>query len=200
MTAGTAGRPRFTREDLLAFRDAVVDDLVGDAPRLVFVGINPGLMTAATNSHFAHSSNRFYPALWRAGITGRRLPAVGLDDRDRAHLTERGVAITNVVARATAKASDLSRQELRAGADVLVERMAVWRPAVVAIAGLTAYRTAFGRRLAVAGEQPEPMSGSRLWVVPNPSGLNAHETVESLARAYRAPAEAANISLDPVRW
>lgn len=191
---------RFTREALESYRDVEVDDLVGDTPRLVLVGINPGLMTAATNTHFAHPSNRFYPALYLAGMTGHELPRDGIDDAARAHLVARGIAITNVVRRATARASELTAAEYRAGADEVMQRLTAWQPVVVAIAGLTAYRTAFGQRGAVAGEQPDGIAGARLWVVPNPSGLNAHETVESLAHAYRAPAEAAGVDLDPPRW
>ncbi len=190
----------FTRAQLESYRDAEVDDLVGEHPRLVIVGINPGLMTAATNTHFAHPSNRFYPALYLAGITDRELPRDGIDDAARRHLVDRGIAITNVVRRATARASELSTEEYRAGASELAERLADWHPRVVAIAGLTAYRSAFRQPRAVAGEQPEALAGARLWVVPNPSGLNAHETVGSLARAYRAPAEAAGVELDPPRW
>ncbi|MFA9445865.1 mismatch-specific DNA-glycosylase [Egicoccus sp. AB-alg6-2] len=185
----------FTREQLLAHRDAVVPDLVGDLPpRLVFVGINPGLWTAATQTHFAHPGNRFYPALHRAGITDRVLDRVaGLTDADRRQLTDRGIAITNVVPRATAAASELTRKELRTGGEALVTRLAEWRPRVVAIAGVTAYRTAFAVPKARMGRQPEPLAGAELWVVPNPSGLNAHETVDSLADWYRQVAEAAGI-------
>jgi TDG/mug DNA glycosylase family protein len=185
----------FTRAELESFRDAVVPDLVGDDPKLVIVGINPGLWTAATQTHFAHPGNRFYPALHRAGITDRELDRVaGLSDADRAHLLERGVAITNVVPRATAKASELTTAELEAGGAALVERIAAWRPRVVAIAGVTAYRSAFGRRKAVMGEQPEGLvDGVDLWVVPNPSGLNAHETIDSLAAWYGRAAEAAGV-------
>ena len=185
----------FTREQLERFRDATVPDLIGDAPpKLVFVGINPGLWTAATRTHFAHPTNRFYPALFRAGITTYELDRVaGLSDRDRDHLLGRGVAITNVVARATAKASDLTADELRSGAVALEDRIAAWSPAIVAIAGVTAYRTAFRRPRAPLGEQPEPLGGVRCWTVPNPSGLNAHETVDSLAARYRQVAEAAGI-------
>jgi double-stranded uracil-DNA glycosylase len=187
----------FTREQLASYRDATVPDLLGPAPRLVFVGINPGLWTAATQTHFAHPSNRFYPALHRAGITAHELDRVaGLSDDDRAYLVGRGIAITNVVARATAKASELARTELREGAELLVERLRDWSPQVVAIAGITAYRTAFGRPDAVMGPQPEPLAGAQLWLVPNPSGLNAHETVNSLAEAFRAVAVAAGVSLD----
>lgn len=191
--------PSFTRAELEAFADAEVDDLVGDpsAVRLVVVGINPGLWTAATNTHFAHPSNRFHPALRLAGITTRDIPATGMDDDDRRHVTDRGIAITNVVARATARASELTTAELRAGGAALVERLRAWTPRVVAIAGVTAYRTAFGRRDATTGRQPEDMAGAELWVVPNPSGLNAHETVESLAAWYARVADAAGIERVP---
>ena len=183
----------FTREELEGHVGATVPDLVGDDVRLVFVGINPGLWTAATQTHFAHPSNRFYPALQQAGIITRDIPPTGMDDADRAHLTERGIAITNVVARATAKASELTTAELREGGEALVVRMTEWAPRVVAVAGVTAYRTAFRRPKAQTGPQDEDLGGAQLWVVPNPSGLNAHETVDSLADWYRQVAEAAGI-------
>ena len=186
--------PRFTRAELESFRDAEVPDLVGPDCRLLFVGINPGLWTAATQTHFAHPANRFYPALLQAGIVVRRIdPSAGMTDDDRAHLVSRGVGITNLVRRATARADELSDTELRAGGQHLVELVARVRPAVVAVAGITAYRAAFGVRRAVTGPQPEPLSGAGLWVVPNPSGLNAHETIESLAMAYAAAARAAGV-------
>ena len=186
---------RFTRAELETFRGATVPDLVGTTPpRLVFVGINPGLWTAATGTHFAHPSNRFYPALHRAGITERELDRVaGLTADDRAHLLARGVAITNLVPRATARASELSAAELRSGAAVLVERLRAWRPGVVAVAGVTAYRTAFGLPRAQLGRQPTRLAGAELWLVPNPSGLNAHETTDSLAAAYAEVAVAAGV-------
>jgi len=186
---------RFTREELSRFVGATVPDLVGDlSPRLVVVGINPGLWTAATGTHFAHPSNRFYPALHAAGITDRQLDRVaGLTDHDRALLTGRGIAITNLVARATARASELSAEELRAGAEALVVRLSAWQPRVVAIAGVTAYRTAFRRPRAQLGVQEEQLAGAELWVVPNPSGLNAHETTATLAVAYRKVAVAAGV-------
>ncbi|HEX2895430.1 MAG TPA: mismatch-specific DNA-glycosylase [Marmoricola sp.] len=186
--------PRFTRAELDAFRGAVVPDLVGDDLRLLFVGINPGLWTAAVQTHFAHPANRFYPALLAAGIIERPIdPAAGMTDADREHFLRRGLGITNLVARASARADELTPAELRQGGARLVEHVATWRPAVVAIAGITAYRAAFGVRKAVAGRQPEPIADSELWVVPNPSGLNAHETVATLATAYRAAAEAAGV-------
>ncbi len=189
----------YSRAELDAHRDATVPDLIGDVPpRLVFVGINPGLWTAATGTHFAHPGNRFYPALYRAGITTRELDRVaGLSDEDRRHLLDLGIAITNVAPRATAKASELGADELQAGGAALRERIAAWQPRVVAVAGITAYRTAFGRPRAVLGPQGETFAGAELWVVPNPSGLNAHETVDSLAAWYRRVAEAADLPREP---
>jgi TDG/mug DNA glycosylase family protein len=186
--------PHFTRAELDAFRGEVLPDLVGDDLRLLFVGINPGLWTAAVQTHFAHPANRFYPALLAAGIIERPIDAAaGMTEEDRASFLERGLGVTNLVARASARADELTADELRAGGARLVERVRRWRPAVVAIAAITAYRTAFGVRRATAGRQPEPIGGAELWVVPNPSGLNAHETVATLAVAYRAAAEAAGV-------
>ena len=186
--------PRFTRAELEAFRDTEVPDLLGPGCRLLFVGINPGLWTAATQTHFAHPVNRFYPALLRAGIIERRIdPSAGMTDDDRAHLVARGVGITNLVRRATARAAELTDAELRSGGASLVELVGRVRPRVVAVAGITAYRTAFGVRRAMPGRQPEPLADAELWVVPNPSGLNAHETVASLADAYAEAARAAGV-------
>jgi double-stranded uracil-DNA glycosylase len=191
---------RFTRAELEAFRGREVDDLVGPGLKLLFVGINPGLWTAAVRTHFAHPTNRFYPALAAAGITDYEVDRVaGMSDADRAHLVARGVGITNLVPRTTARASELSREELREGGERLLQFVADHRPAVVAIAGISAYRDAFGERGAVLGRQPETLdsaarwSGATLWVVPNPSGLNAHETAATLAAAYAAPAAEAGV-------
>ena len=192
-----SARRSFTRAELESYRDAEVPDLLpgpGQELRLLFVGINPGLWTAATQTHFAHPGNRFYPALLRAGVLTRAVdPAAGMTDEDREHLRERGIGITNLVRRATARADELTTDELREGGDRLLATIARTRPVVVAVAGITAYRQAFGVRKAQTGEQPEPVEGARLWVMPNPSGLNAHETVESLAVAYAEPARAAGL-------
>ena len=187
----------FSRAELEAARDVTVPDLIGPGLRLLFVGINPGLWTAATQTHFAHPGNRFYPALLLAGIIDRDIDrSNGMSDADRMHLIERGIGITNVVRRTTAKASELTTTELRDGGDRLRAFVAEHRPAVVAVAGITAYRAAFRLPKATMGEQPDGLADARLWVVPNPSGLNAHETVESLAAAYRAPAVAAGLVSD----
>ncbi|MBF4476842.1 G/U mismatch-specific DNA glycosylase [Rhodococcus rhodochrous] len=184
----------FTRAELESFRDALIPDLVAPGCRLLFVGINPGLWTAATGAHFARPGNRFYPALFRAGIVDRPIDAsAGMSDADRDHLLERGVGITNLAPRATARADELTDEELREGGRHLANVVAEFRPRAVAVAGITAYRAAFGRRKAKAGRQDDTIGDVPLWVVPNPSGLNAHETVESLARAYAEPARAAGI-------
>ena len=188
----------FTRAELAAFQDRTVEDLLGDDVRLLFVGINPGLWTAATGAHFAHPGNRFYPALVASGIL-ERAPRVseGMSSADRAELVSRGVGITNLASRATARADELTAEELREGAQRLVATVERVRPRAVAVVGITAYRIAFGRRRAVQGRQEEDVAGAPLWVLPNPSGLNAHDTVASLGRAYREPAlEAGIVSSD----
>lgn len=188
----------FTRAELKSYEGTSVPDLVGPGLKLLFVGINPGLWTAATQTHFAHPGNRFYPALRLAGIVDREISrADGMTDDDRAYLISRGIGNTNLVTRATVRADELSAAELRAGRLRLEAFVAEHRPAVVAIAGITAYRTAFGRPKAKLGEQPEAIGDARLWVVPNPSGLNAHATIASLASAYAEPARAAGLDLTP---
>ena len=184
----------FTRAELESYRDARVDDVMPEHPELVFVGINPGLWTAATNTPFAHPGNRFYPALAAAGIIPR-LPdfANGLSGDDRRMFLDAGIGISNLVNRATVRADELTRDELRAGALRLAADVARWHPQVVAMVGLTAYRQGFDRPKARAGRQEERIGAAELWVVPNPSGLNAHATVADLARAYAEPARAAGI-------
>jgi TDG/mug DNA glycosylase family protein len=186
--------PRFTKAELQSYRGAFVPDLLGPDVRLLFVGINPGLWTAATQTHFAHPVNRFYPALLRAGIIDRPIDqAAGMDDADRVYLRSRGLGITNLVRRATARADELDAEELREGGERLADLVAELRPRVVAVAGITAYRMAFGNKKATLGRQPGGIGDAELWVVPNPSGLNAHATVDTLAEAYADPARAAGI-------
>lgn len=184
---------RFTRAELESFRGRSVPDLVGPGLRLLFVGINPGLWTAATRTHFAHPGNRFYPALAAGGIIEVPGFADGVTDDDRARFMAHGLGISNLVERATARADELTADELRQGAERLRGNVAAWKPRVVAIVGITAYRTAFGRPKAQQGRQDEQLEGAELWVLPNPSGLNAHDTIATLAEAYAAPARAAGI-------
>lgn len=184
----------FTREELESHRDSEVPDLIARDVRLLFVGINPGLWTAATQTHFAHPGNRFYPALEKAGLITRTIDrSIGFSANDRAHLLQRGIGITNLVNRATVRADELTTDELRQGATRLTAFVDEWEPDVVAIAGITAYRTAFRRPKAKGGKQPEGIGDAELWVVPNPSGLNAHETIDSLAEKYRAVGKAAGL-------
>lgn len=189
-----SSKPRFTRAELERWRNESVPDLIGPGIRLLFVGINPGLWTAATQTHFAHPTNRFYPALYRAGVTSYEIcRESGFTPEDRLYLIERGVGISNLVDRATARASELSAAELRSGAATLSEKVRSWRPVAVAVVGITAYRTAFCRPRAPTGRQPEGLEGSELWVVPNPSGLNAHETISTLTDWYAQVAGAAGL-------
>ncbi|MGK2876692.1 MAG: mismatch-specific DNA-glycosylase, partial [Nocardioides sp.] len=140
----------------------------------------------------------FYPALYAGAIIEEPIdPAAGMTDAQRTMMTSRGIAITNLVRRATARADELSPSELTEGGLRLRRLVAERAPRVVAVAGITAYRTAFGDRSARVGRQPVDWGSSQVWVVPNPSGLNAHETVVTLAAAYRAAAVAARVVGEP---
>ena len=186
----------YTAAELDALYRRTLPDTVGPGLRLLFVGINPGLHTVAVQAPFARPGNRFYPALYLAGITDRVIDAsAGLRDADRAHLVDRGVGVTSLVKAATRRADELSSAQLVEGAAELEQRVAALAPTVVAMLGVTAYRTAFARPKTAVGPQLETLGGARLWVVPNPSGLNAHETVASLAAAYREAAVAAGIAV-----
>jgi double-stranded uracil-DNA glycosylase len=146
---------------------------------VLFVGINPSIRSAEVGHHFARPGNRFWPAIHLAGFTPRRLRP----DED-GELPALGLGITNVAARPTRAASELSAQELRAGAAELERKVASWRPRLVALLGVTAWRVAFDRPRATLGLQPEPLGGRPVWVLPNPSGLNAHHQLPDLARLY----------------
>lgn len=184
--------------DLSTYAGSTVPDLVAEPTKLMFVGINPGLWSAATATHFARPGNRFYPALARAGITPHLVDARdGYTPADKAMLLGRGISISNIVDRATARADELTGEELRAAVGTLMKRIAAAQPRVVAVLGLTSYRTAFERPRARAGRQPQGIGDAELWVLPNPSGLNAHETVATLASAYAEVARAAGIELAP---
>ena len=177
---------KLTRDQLESYRGTTLPDLLGDDVRLLFVGINPGLRTAAVQAHFAKRGNRFYPALYRAGITDRLIDANdGYAPADLAHLKDRGIGITNVVPVATARADEVSVEEMVAGGKALEQRVKRIAPTVVAVLGVTAYRIAFSRPRAAVGLQGETLGGARLWIAPNPSGLNAHSQLADLAAAYR---------------
>ncbi|WP_299537272.1 G/U mismatch-specific DNA glycosylase [uncultured Streptomyces sp.] len=168
-----------TPDELQAARDHIVPDVVAGGLRVLFCGINPSLMTAATGHHFAHPGNRFWPVLHLSGFTPRRLlPS------EQSELLTYGLGITNVVARATARADELSADEYRAGGALLAAKVDRLRPLWLAVVGVTAYRTAFDERKAVIGPQERAIGGARVWALPNPSGLNAHWTVETMAEEY----------------
>jgi double-stranded uracil-DNA glycosylase len=186
----------FTRAELKSFTGAALPDLIAEGVRLLFVGINPGLRSVAVQGHFAPRGNRFYPALLRAGITDHLIDAsAGLAPADRDYLLRRGIGITSLVARATASAAELGPAELAGGARALAGTVSRFRPRAVAVLGVTAYRAAFGVPRAGLGRQPEDLRGAQLWVVPNPSGRNAHAPLDTLAGAYREVARAAGVSL-----
>lgn len=162
-----------------------------EAAKLWIVGINPGGRSEAVDAPFAYPGNRFWPALHAAGMTPHLVDARdGLTDADDAMLAAQGLGFTNIVNRCTAKASELSRDELIAGGAELAEKVALHQPAGLMVAGIGAFRTAFARPRATKGRQAEEIAGVPVWVVGNPSGLNAHETVDTLAASYREAWEA----------
>ncbi|MBB4694163.1 G/U mismatch-specific DNA glycosylase [Paractinoplanes abujensis] len=159
--------------------------MIGPDLRVLFSGINPSLYSEATGHHFARPGNRFWPALHRAGFTDRQL-----HPSEQFELPALGLGITNVVARATARADELSRAELIEGGAILAALTAELKPRYLAVLGVTAYRSAFARPKAAMGLQAETVGGVPVWVLPNPSGLNAHYTVDTLATAYAELREA----------
>jgi double-stranded uracil-DNA glycosylase len=185
----------FSREELEAARGRSVPDLLGPDVKLLLVGINPGLWTAAAQAHFAKRGNRFYPALHHAGLSSHLIDASdGMSGVDADDLVGRGIGITNLVDRATARADELTSEELRSGAARLRDLVGELRPRVVVVLGLTAYRTAFEQPQARAGWQDGAMAGARVMLTGNPSGLNAHQTVGDLADWLREAAKAAGIA------
>ncbi|WP_067457993.1 G/U mismatch-specific DNA glycosylase [Actinomadura macra] len=172
-----AERP--TKADLEAARDRVIPDVLppdGGTLRVLFCGINPGLYSGATGHHFARPGNRFWPALHRSGFTDRLL-----DPSEQHLLPGYGLGITNLAQRTTARADELTGAELREGGRRLTALVERCRPAYLAVAGVTAYRTAFGRPRTAIGPQEETFGPAGLWVLPNPSGLNASWTLDRIA-------------------
>lgn len=170
---------RPTTEQLRAALSKRLPDLITNDLRVLLVGINPGLYSAAIGHHFGRPGNRFWKVLAAAGFTPRLFSPY--DDHS---LLDHGIGLTNVVARTSARAEELSREELVAGAAALARRVARYHPRVVAILGVSAYRSAFGRAKAGLGLQPEALAGAALWVLPNPSGLNAHHQLPELTRLF----------------
>lgn len=172
---------RPTRDQIQAAAGRTIPDLIAPDLRVLFVGINPGLYTAAVGHHFARPGNRFWPTLHASGFTPRLLSPFEEGD-----LLGMGLGITNLVERATASAAELTPDELRAGGRRLAAKVRRHRPAAVAILGIGAWRVGFDRPHAGLGPQDEPLSGARVWVLPSPSGLNAHHQLDDLARRFAA--------------
>jgi TDG/mug DNA glycosylase family protein len=170
-----------TRANLLAAQDKTVRDVIAPGLRVLFCGINPGLYSGATGHHFARPGNRFWPTLHQAGFTPRLL-----DPSEERELLTLGYGITNLVPRATATADELSPDELVAGHRRLENKLKRYPPQVVAVLGIGAYRTAFGQRAAALGRQPERLANAVVWVLPNPSGLNAHYQLANLVEHFGA--------------
>ncbi len=171
---------RPSKEEIQAARDKAVPDVIAPGLKVLFVGINPGLYTAAIGHHFGRPGNRFWPALHVARFTGRLLSPY--EERE---LLKLGCGITNIVNRATATADELSQDELVEGGRRLEQKVLHYRPRAVAMLGIGAYRSAFGRPKAALGPQPDMIGAAKLWVLPNPSGLNAHYRLEDLARLFQ---------------
>lgn len=170
-----------TRAELEAARAKRVRDIIRPGLDVLFVGINPGLYTAAIGHHFGRPGNRFWPALQASGFTPRLLSPY--EERE---LLDYGIGITNIVQRATVDAAELSKDEIVRGGKTLVAKVRRFAPRCVAVLGLTTYRIAFAKPKATLGPQPEPLAGAALWVLPNPSGLNAHFKPADFARVFRA--------------
>ncbi|MBX3011046.1 MAG: G/U mismatch-specific DNA glycosylase [Caldilineaceae bacterium] len=169
-----------TQADLLAAVNQTIPDIIAPHLQILFCGINPGLYSGYTGHHFARPGNRFWPTLYAAGFTERQLKPA-----EQTTLPARGYGITNLVERATATAAELTPAELLAGGQRLRAKIEHYQPAMVAVLGVTAYRAAFQQPKAQMGEQPTGIGPARLWILPNPSGLNAHYTLADLARVFR---------------
>jgi double-stranded uracil-DNA glycosylase len=180
----TPNRP--TKADLAAAVDLTIPDVIAPGLRVLFCGINPGLYSAATGHHFARPGNRFWPALHRSGFTDRQL-----DPAEQLSLLDAGLGITNLVDRASARAEELTKAELAAGGAVLAAKADRWRPHWIAILGVTAYRAAYRRPRATVGPQDELAGPARLWILPNPSGLNAAYQTDRLVEEFARLREAA---------
>ena len=171
--------PRPTRDELAAARGRGVADIIAPGLKVLFCGINPGLYSAAVGHHFARPGNRFWAALFRAGFTDRLLAP-----SDERLLLAQGYGITNIVDHATAQASALSAEELRAGARLLEKKVRAFRPHILAVLAIDAYRKAFERPAAHLGLQREKIGETALWVLPNPSGINAAYQMADLVRLF----------------
>ncbi len=175
-----------TKQQLADAHGKTLPDVIAPNLRVLFCGINPGLYTAAVGHHFARPGNRFWPALHKSGFTERLMSP--FEERE---LLKAGIGITNVVSHATATAAELTKEDFIEGGRRLAAKVKRYRPRIVAILGVGAYRTAFANPKAVVGEQTDRISAARVWVLPNPSGLNANYQLPELVRLFVELKEAA---------
>jgi len=184
----TTGQPfKPTKQQLIDAEGKTVRDVIGPGLRVLFCGINPGLYTAAVGHHFARPGNRFWPALYQAGFTDRLLSP--FEERELLRLQ---IGITNVVARATAAAAELTKEDFIKGGRRLRAKVRRYHPRIVAVLGVGAYREAFAQPKAAIGEQPERIGEARVWVLPNPSGLNANYQLNDLVKLFKELRRAAD--------
>ena len=169
-----------TKEQLITAAGKTVPDVIAPNLRVLFCGINPGLYTAAVGHHFARPGNRFWPALNKSGFTDRLLSP--FEERE---LLKLGLGISNVVSHATASASELTKADFIKGGRRLRLKVKRYQPGILAVLGVGAYRTAFARAKAGIGEQDEMLAGARVWVLPNPSGLNANYQLDALVKLFK---------------
>ena len=179
-------RRRPTPAELKAAKNKTVPDIIGPGLAVLFCGINPGLYTAAIGHHFGRPGNRFWPTLHAAGFTPRLF-----DPSEEQEVLPLGLGVTNVVARATTAADELTAREIVAGGRILEAKVRSFAPRYLAVLGIGAYRVAFARPKAAVGLQPDAIGGTRVWVLPNPSGLNAHYQGKELVKVFRALRDAA---------
>jgi TDG/mug DNA glycosylase family protein len=172
--------PRPTPEEIRGAAGNTLRDVIAPDLHALFCGINPGLYSAAVGHHFARPGNRFWPVLHLAGLTPQRFAP-----EEERELLPLGLGITNIAARATAGAAELTAEELAAGGQALIEKVLRYRPCILAVLGISAYRTAFAHPKATLGRQKERIGDTEIWVLPNPSGLNAHFQAAGLAEWYR---------------
>ena len=167
-----------SREELLAAHGKTMPDVIAPDLDVLFCGINPSLYSVVIGHHFGRPGNRFWPAIYKAGFTPRLY-----DPREDGSLIELGYGITNMAPRATARADELSKDEIQKGRELLASKVKKYRPKCLAFLGITAYRIAFAQPKAKIGPQPD-WEGTQVWALPNPSGLNAHYQVDGLAEVY----------------
>lgn len=178
-----------TKEQLAEATGKKVPDVIAPNLKVLFCGINPGLYTAAVGHHFARPGNRFWPALFKSGFTDRLVSPF-----EQRELLDRGIGISNVVPHATAAAAELTREDFVAGGRALAAKVKRYRPRIVAILGVGAYRDAFAQTKVQVGEQPEKIHDARVWVLPNPSGLNANYQLPEMVKLFAQLRDAAGIS------